>query len=154
MKRILSALAVMGAASLLAAGCGDDDDSASPNDNTAGAPGGAGAPSGNVACDPTQAGVCQNDMDCPFVADGTARLTAGDCGKGCINKPANCARDCITMMLDMTGECAGCYADAVNCLIQNCVGECFADPESDGCKKCQVDSLCRAAFDTCSGLPE
>jgi len=178
MKPVISILALLTAASIGVAGCsGDDDDSASNTGgkgNTAGAPSSnAGAPaagtaastggdgstptgganSGNVMCDPTQMGVCQNDMDCPFVADGTARITAGECGKGCVGKVETCSRDCIVMMLQMSSECATCYADTVNCTIMNCVSECYADPESDGCKQCQVDSGCRSAFDTCSGLP-
>src|SRR4051812_26597318 len=105
MKRIISALALLTAASLSVAGCGDDDDTASgtagkgntggePATNTGGQPAAAGetstpvggASSGNVMCDPTQNGVCQNPMDCPFVVDGTARMTAGACGQGCVGK--------------------------------------------------------------------
>lgn len=171
MKRFISALAALAIASLGLAGCsGDDDDSSSSkggSGNTAGtattnagSPSGgdgstptAGASSGNVMCDATQNGVCQNPMDCPFVADGTARLTAGTCGQGCIGKPANCSRDCILKMLDMSSDCASCYADTVNCTIMNCLAECIGDPEADACKQCQVDKGCRSAFDACSGLP-
>jgi hypothetical protein len=114
----------------------------------------AGAPSsGNVMCDATQEGVCQNATDCPFIVDDTARITSRQCGKGCLGKAETCSRDCITMVIDMTSECATCYADTVNCTIKNCVGQCFVDPEADVCKQCQVDKGCRAAFDTCSGLP-
>jgi hypothetical protein len=167
MKRIFAALAMVTVASLGVAGCGgDDNDSA----NTGGSPSTGGEPSsnggepassnggepgtGNVTCDPTQKGVCQNDMDCPFVVDGTARMTAGTCGQGCVgNSDENCSRDCILEKLDMSQGCAKCYADTVNCTIENCLGQCIADPEADECKQCQVDKGCRAAFDECSGLP-
>jgi hypothetical protein len=175
MQRIISALVLVTLATLGAAGCGDDDDDSANTGGTGGgtsvvpnggdtsaagdtssggdaSPGG-GAPSGNVMCDPTEKGVCQNDMDCPFVVDGTARITAGTCGQGCIGKAENCSRDCILMMLDMSSECASCYADTVNCTIMNCLAECIGDPEAEACKQCQVDKGCRAAFDDCSGLP-
>jgi hypothetical protein len=182
MKRIMSALTLVTAAALSVAACGgdDDDDSSNtggtsgtsgtstssagepatgnggePSIGNAGAPstGNGGAPSGNVECDATADGVCQNATDCPFVADGTARMTAGTCGKGCIGKEETCARDCITEELPMTEECATCYADTVNCTIKNCTAECFADPSAQICTDCQVEAGCREAFDTCSGLP-
>jgi hypothetical protein len=169
MKQIFTALAMVTVVSLCAAGCGDDDDSSgntagsgngnagAPSNNEAGAApsNNAGAPaSGNVMCDETQDGVCQNPRDCPFVVDGTARITAGTCGQGCVgDSDENCSRDCITKELDMSSECAKCYADTVNCTIMNCLGQCIQDPEADACKQCQVEKGCRAAFDECSGLP-
>lgn len=164
MKRIISALALLSVASLGVAGCGGDDDddttagggtggtSVVPNGGEPAASG--GDTSGNVMCDPAEKGVCQNAMDCPFVVDGTARMTAGTCGQGCVgNSDENCSRDCITDKLEMSPDCAKCYADTVNCTIMNCLGECIANPEADMCKQCQVDKGCRAAFDECSGLP-
>jgi hypothetical protein len=173
MKRIISALAMVTAAAVGIAGCGgdDDDDTSNPtagksstggepgtNGGTAASNGGepgtnGGAPSGNVTCDATAEGVCQNATDCPFVVDGTARLTSGTCGKGCIGKVETCSRDCITAELEMTDECATCYADTVNCTIANCAQVCIQDPEADVCKQCQVEAGCREAFDECSGLP-
>jgi hypothetical protein len=164
MKRIISALALLSVASLGVAGCGgDDDDDTMGGGGTGGTsvvpqggePSAAGADtSGNVMCDPTEKGVCQNDMDCPFVVDGTARISAGKCGQGCVeSEDENCSRDCILKELDMSSECATCYADTVNCTIKNCLGECILDPEAAECKQCQVDKGCRAAFDECSGLP-
>ena len=188
MKRTISILALLTAATIGVAGCGgDDDDSAKStggSSSTAGKPASAGgdsstpsggdsntpsggdsntaaagassggASSGNVMCDPTQDGVCQNAMDCPFVADGTARMTAATCGIGCFGKAANCTLDCIQQTLDMMStECATCYADTVNCTAMNCAGPCLGNPEADACTQCQIDQGCRAAFDECSGLP-
>jgi hypothetical protein len=181
MKRIISALVLVTTVSIGIAGCSGDDDDDSSNTtagkgNSAGAPttgnggepsvaagapsttsGGAPASSGNVMCDPTEAGVCQNPTDCPFVVDGTARKTAGECGQGCVSSGStdeNCARDCILDKLDMSSGCAKCYADTVTCTIMNCLAVCFADPEGDACKQCQVEKGCRAAFNECSGLPD
>lgn len=160
MKRIISALALLSFATTLGiAGCGGDDDDGGAN--TAGKSAGGepegGAPSeGNLGCDPEQATTCQNDTDCTFVTDGTARTTAQTCGKGmCLgSSDENCARNCILEALDMTSDCAACYADFVNCTIAKCVADCIQDPDSDGCHECQEREGCRPTFNTCSGLPE
>jgi hypothetical protein len=176
MKRMISAWLLVSAAALSATACGgdDDDDSTGPSgggessqagepatgDGGATAAGGsgsnAGAPStGNVACDESVDGVCQNPTDCPSVASGAARVSAGSCGQGCLSSSEeNCAVDCIVGETSMTPECAACYAGAVACATQKCLADCIADPESDGCKLCQVEKGCRAAFNDCSGLPE
>jgi hypothetical protein len=164
MKSIFSALSVLACATVVGlAGCsGDDDDNngdtgsaGNGNEPTAGAPGdGDGSP--NLTCDPAEATTCQNATDCDFVVDGTARTTAQDCGKGeCLGSAdEDCARNCILGALEMTSDCASCYADFVNCTIAKCVGACFADPDSAGCRECQETEGCRPTFDTCSGLPE
>jgi hypothetical protein len=176
MKRIISALALVTAAAVGIAGCSGDDDDDTANTtagkgSTGGEPGATGgtpatnggepatnggAPAGNVMCDPTAEGVCQNAMDCPFVVDGTARIEAGKCGQTCLSTPEDedCSRDCILEMVAMSSDCAQCYADTVACTIMNCLGACVKDPEAAACKECQVEKGCRAAFDECSGLPE
>lgn len=159
MKRIISALSVLACAAAFGlVGCGDDGDSGGGtagkgNEPTAGAPG-DGSP--NVGCDPEAATTCQNDTDCEFVVDGTARATAQVCGKEeCLgSEDEDCARDCILRDLKMTSECAACYADTVNCTIANCLAECIADAESKGCLACQEAEGCRPTFNECSGLTE
>jgi len=175
MKRIISILALLTTATIGVAGCsGDDDDSASNTGGTsnAGAPasnagtpatggdGGSpagGASSGNVMCDPTLDGVCQNETDCPSVASGMARMSAGQCGQDCLksgSKDPNCARDCIVMDTSMSNDCASCYAGVVACATKNCLNECITDPTSADCTACQVEKGCRSTFDDCSGLTE
>jgi hypothetical protein len=112
-----------------------------------------GAPSGNVMCDPEAMTTCQNDMDCEFVESGEARLAAGQCGLDCLQSDEeSCAVDCITAAIEISADCAGCYAGAVACAQKNCLAACIEDPESDGCKACQVEKGCRDEFNTCSGL--
>ena len=162
MKRIISALAMMTAAAVGIAGCGSDDDDDSSNAaagkaSTGGEPGNnGGAPSGNVMCEPSEDGVCQNATDCPAVASGDARIAAGTCGQGeCLGAGDNsCAITCIQKAVDMTDECADCYASAVACAALKCFQQCINGPEADVCKECQVTEGCREAFSTCSGLPE
>lgn len=161
MKRIISALSVLACATVLGlVGCGGDDDgdgnagtAGKGNEPTAGAPG-TGSP--NLSCDPAEATTCQNETDCDFVVNGDARATAQTCGKDecLVSEDPDCARDCILKDLDMTSDCAACYADFVNCTIAKCVGACIADADSEGCLECQETEGCRPTFDTCSGLPE
>jgi hypothetical protein len=165
MKRIFSALVLLTLS--IGVGCGGDDDddgantggtSSAGTKSDAGEPGTAtgGAPdTGNVACDPEVDGVCQNATDCPFVVDGTARMTAGQCGIDCLESTDEaCPVDCIVDELHMTPDCATCYAGAVACATMNCLADCIQDTESDACKLCQVEKGCREEFNTCSGLPE
>jgi hypothetical protein len=167
MKRLVPALMLFTVLGFSLSGCGDDDDggdntggngnsAGTPGSSDAGAPGAAegGAPNLNLACTPSEETTCQNETDCPFVIDGTARVTAQSCGKGCLGGDESCARDCILAELDMTAGCADCYVEFVNCTIANCVGACLTDPDSDGCHTCQEEQGCRPDFDTCSGLPE
>lgn len=169
MKRFITAFALLTTAALAFSGCNgddvdEDDYSAAGKGTSSGGTdsGGGGEPAssnggadpGNVGCDPAEETTCQNEKDCPFVVDGTARTTAQTCGKGCIGEAASCASDCIVDELAMSNECASCYADFVNCTIKNCVGACLDDPNSDGCHECQETKGCRGTFNTCSGLPE
>lgn len=160
MKRIISTFSMLALASALGlVGCGDDDDgggggsAGKGNEPTAGAPGDT---SPNLGCDPAEATTCQNDTDCEFVINGKARTTAQTCGKEtCLSSDdPDCASNCILEELDMTSECATCYADFVSCTIKNCVAACIADPDSDQCHECQETKGCRPEFDSCSGLPE
>lgn len=159
MKRIISALSVLAFSSALGlAGCGDDDDGSNGgtagkgNEPTAGAPADGNE---NLSCDPGEETTCQNDTDCDYVIDGTARTKAQVCGKDeCLtDEDPNCARNCILRDLKMTSECAGCYADFVNCTIKHCVAACISDADSDECHECQETEGCRPTFDECSGLP-
>jgi hypothetical protein len=138
-------------AALLACACGGDDDD-DGNGGTSGTSG--GGTSGNVMCDPEDDGVCENDTDCPMVESGDARSSAQSCGQGCLqdDDPEACSVACIVDK-GVTEGCATCYAATVNCSIENCFAECAANPASAGCSTCQVESGCRAAFDSCSGLP-
>ncbi|MDF3067478.1 MAG: hypothetical protein K0R38_3079 [Polyangiaceae bacterium] len=168
MKRIISALSVLACATVLGlVGCGGDDDgdgnagtagkgneptAGSGNEPTAGAPN----EGENVPCDPDEETTCQNATDCQFVADGSARSSAQTCGRGqCLAaEDATCASECIRETLDMSEECASCYAEFVLCTRINCLSACISDPNAEGCTTCQVEKGCRAEFNTCSGLPE
>lgn len=137
---------------IVGSGCGGDDD-----DDDGGAVAGRGGSGGsgqNVACEPGGGGACQNDGDCPHVRSGEARTASQSCGLGCQQDedPGTCAVSCIVGEVDMSQQCAACYAALVGCASSNCLAPCAADPASAACNQCQVDSGCRATFDDCSGL--
>lgn len=170
MKRVIAAFATLTAIGLTFTACGGDDDDDSSgkagsgnagSDNTAGkasnpdeGEGGTSPTDGNIPCDVDKGTTCQNETDCPFVVDGSARTTAQTCGKDdCLtSQDENCARDCILAELEMSSDCASCYADFVKCTIMHCVGACISDPDSEGCHECQTNEGCRPTFDECSGL--
>lgn len=138
-------------------GCGDDeDDGGGSNAGSAGSAGsgGSGGSNANVSCEPGGGGACTNDDDCPKVESGEIRMSAQGCGLGCLedDDPATCAVTCIVMETDASAACAACYAGTVKCATDNCLAQCGADPASDECNQCQIDSGCRTEFDACSGL--
>jgi hypothetical protein len=79
------------------------------------------------------------------------------CGQTCLfagNMDEACPSECVLESVDMTPDCADCYADAALCGIANCAAECMTDPEATECQACIVDSGCREAFNECSGLEQ
>lgn len=149
MHRYLLSAACLFAAIASMSACGGDDDDDGNNAGSGGTGGG-----GNVACTPGAGGACQNATDCPKVESGEARGKSQTCGLGCQqdDDPGTCAVSCIVMEAAITQACAVCYATLVGCASENCLASCAADPTSAACNQCQIDSGCRSAFDSCSGL--
>ena len=145
MKRAFCVGIVLATGALLGTACGDDDD---------GGNAGTGGTGMNVECTPGGGGVCQNDVDCLVVESGDARESAQRCGMMCVQdmNPGMCAVGCIVADIEISPECAGCYAALVGCAFDNCFAECSTDAASAECNQCQMDSGCRSDFDTCSGL--
>jgi hypothetical protein len=76
------------------------------------------------------------------------------CGMSCLQDadPGMCAVGCIVADVEISQGCAVCYATLVGCAFDNCLAECGSDAASAECNQCQIDSGCRASFDSCSGL--
>jgi hypothetical protein len=171
MKRLFSAL-VLVTLSVAACGGDDDDDDNGGNAGTSGSStagtsssnggeppssSGGAPPTGNVMCDADADTTCQNPTDCPFVENGQARITSGECGRMCLltgNMDPACPVDCILGEIEMTADCADCYSAATLCGIENCADECLEDPEAEVCQTCLVDAGCRSDFNDCSGLEQ
>jgi hypothetical protein len=139
---------IAGATALSMTACGDDS---SDDDGGGGGTGGSGT---DVTCTPGAGGACQNEMDCPSVVNSAAKMATGLCGQQCLGNAdeAGCTVMCIADATSMSAECSICYATLAGCARNNCLSECAAEPTSDPCTQCQIDSGCRAMFDTCSGL--
>jgi hypothetical protein len=151
MKRVIFMGIALSIAMGLVAGCSDDEDDGG-DDDASGGSGGSG--NGNVTCDPSGDGVCENEQDCPKVVSVEARAAAQTCGLGCLEDadPGTCAVACIVDAEDMSQACAACYAGVVGCATENCLAECAENPAAEMCTQCQIDAGCREEFDTCSGL--
>ena len=147
MKRAFYVGIVLATGALSGTACGDDDGDDGGNAGT----GGTGM---NVECTPGGGGACQNDVDCIVVENASARMTAQSCGMDCVQNmdPGMCAVGCIVDTIEISQGCAACYAALVGCAFDFCLAQCGTDAASDECNQCQIDSGCRANFDSCSGL--
>jgi hypothetical protein len=108
-----------------------------------------------VSCTPSDdGGACTNDADCPKVESGEIRVSAQQCGLGCLSEddPAVCSVACIVNETDASAACSACYAALIGCASERCLASCGADPASADCNQCQIDEGCRGEFDACSGL--
>ncbi len=99
---------------------------------------------------------CLSDADLAIInGDVSPTSVAGDCGLNNLgaNDAGTCSLFCVAGGTGLSNECSSCYAATVVCSIENCLAPCAADPGSDACGACQVESGCTAAFYECSGLP-
>lgn len=163
LKIIVCTLALL---ALPLAGCSSDDSGGSSNggttaDTTGGnATGDAAGGGGSDAQAATGggSGECTNDGDLAIITGGQVDATgeATTCGLGCLSQPSDqqeqCSLDCVINATGLSSACAGCYASSIKCTIDECVAQCAANPESDGCLQCREDKGCTPTFYTCSGL--
>jgi hypothetical protein len=107
--------------------------------------------------DATAEGACTNAADDALLDKDRQGIEdkATQCGVGCIGveDAVGCAKPCITKKTGLSDGCSQCYANMVDCTIQNCVGVCVADPYCEECKKCEWDMGCYDKFYACSGMP-
>jgi len=148
MKRGFFVGILLAAGAMSGTACGDDDEG---DDGGNAGTGGTGM---NVECTSGGGGVCQNETDCVVVESGEARASARTCGMQCLqdDDPGTCAVGCIVVDIEISQDCAECYATLVGCAFNNCFDQCSADAASAACDQCQIDTGCRASFDSCSGL--
>ena len=94
-----------------------------------------------------------SDLDRSSPGAQTATTYAQDCGLGCLGDPDSeaCAVECVQDETGLSRDCASCYADAVDCAINNCLAPCAMDPSSWECAACR-DDFCRDDFEFCSGI--
>ena len=98
-------------------------------------------------------GACENgdDLSALMEQEHEVYSVSSDCAMGCIGQDASCNSACIGMQLGISDACADCFGQQVDCLIQNCLGQCVTDPESEACLACQNEH-CMWAFCECAGM--
>jgi hypothetical protein len=121
-------------------------DGGATTDGTGATTGGGTGTDGTACLNADDGAIVQSDLDV------TGEATT--CGLGCIGKADTCAGECVAEKTGLSGGCAGCYAEIINCTIANCVGACATDPGSDDCGTCQAENGCVQLFYDCSGLTE
>ena len=97
-------------------------------------------------------GECANSADAEVMKFTDIVGLSHVCGFDCVGQVPTCAQTCIEGKTGLSGGCAGCHADLINCSIQKCATGCATDPKSAGCESCQAEAGCAAAFAQCSGL--
>lgn len=112
--------------------------------------GDAGMASCSFTADAMPAGACENATDCMLIESGDVDRESDRCGRMCILNGAECTVMCMTDAIDVSAECARCFADIVQCSSLNCALMCFADSAGMPCRDC-VDTMCGPAFDACTG---
>ena len=120
-------------------------------------PGDGGMPLGDAgmatcmfAPDAAPAGACENTTDCMLIESGVVDTESDRCGNACVLNGPDCTVKCMTDAIDISPECARCFADIVQCAALNCALMCFADSAGMPCRMC-VDTMCTPAFDACTG---
>jgi hypothetical protein len=96
---------------------------------------------------------CTNTDDMAIIESTDTLGVATDCMFSCIADadPDACTHACIVDATGLSDGCTGCYVDGLNCVVDNCLVECAADPSSIECNDCMMTS-CSADFLLCSGL--
>jgi hypothetical protein len=51
----------------------------------------------------------------------------------------------------LSAGCADCYGGVTQCIFDNCIADCAADPDAQGCVDCQAANGCDTDLDSCTG---
>jgi hypothetical protein len=174
MRRFITLLVAVAAATLSVGGCSSD---------TAGGAtsmaGGAGD-SGDAQCvsvnsaftastflaATTKGGACDNAADAETTCVNDMAVVAGNCGRSCLGMgddaaQAVCVADCVNSggnLADGSGpigkDCMACYTADVQCARLLCIGPCGFAPGSVACADCRYKMGCAQPFYACTGFPD
>ncbi|HEX3854136.1 MAG TPA: hypothetical protein VHW01_24400 [Polyangiaceae bacterium] len=162
MRRFMTLLVAVAAATLSVGGCSSDSDG-----------GGGSAGSANGQCKGDYAALTQSELDAKVAPKGgcaadvvaicgnNVTTAAEECGADCFMNMAaddatqdKCVSSCIGAALPLSDSCLACYVTDVGCARDNCKVICGIAPTSADCLTCRVTNGCTAAFFSCSGLPD
>jgi hypothetical protein len=160
MRRLMTLLVAVTAATLSVGGCSSDS-------------GGGSAGSANGQCKGDYAALTQSELDAKVAPKGgcaadvaaicgnDVTTTAEECGADCYMNTApddatqnKCVSTCITGTVPLSAACLGCYITDVGCARDHCLLACGLAPTSPGCLSCRVANGCAPDFFSCSGLPD
>ena len=151
----ISLLALV-AATLMVAGCGDDDPT--PPMPEAGTP--MACHDSTTMLDLTVTEACQNADDMANTPDNYSDVTAS-CARGCFlsgNRSPDCVVACIRNMTEcvVSTNCTTCYAISSGCAADNCLTECLSPETEEACLACRCGANaagvnCFDAFTACAG---
>mgnify|MGYP001099323303 CR=1 FL=1 len=100
-------------------------------------------------------GACINDADQAIIDDPDTDVTAvaTDYAYACLTDEdiGTCAAAGVSNDTGLSNECAYCYAEQVVCAAENCLSQCIADSEAQGCVDCRNEN-CVPLFEPCSGI--
>ncbi|MFT7624486.1 MAG: hypothetical protein ACI9WU_003674 [Myxococcota bacterium] len=95
---------------------------------------------------------CLNDADLEIIGSNDVQGQATSCGLECIGQDISCTESCVMEVTGLSTGCTGCYAAIIQCTITSCAGACAANPSSNDCVACMVESGCVTDYQTCSGI--
>jgi hypothetical protein len=101
-------------------------------------------------CGETQGGACTSNGDCPAVEGGILRADAEACNLDC-NASSSCETTCVSQDGGISGACASCYVDFLDCVSAECSGNGCPSQGGNACMNCEVEH-CSDAFMSSSGL--
>lgn len=101
----------------------------------------------------TAQGNC-SDEDLQYMAENNEfvlQLTQ-DCGTDCVFEadPEGCVVTCIQAQTPLSDDCALCFAEQVQCVVDNCFFDCLFG-SADDCAAC-VTANCLDGFQVCAGI--
>jgi hypothetical protein len=174
MRRFITLLVAVAAATLSVGGCSSDSGGGTPNSMA----GGAGDNGGDAQCvsvnsaytvstflpATAKGGACDNATDAETTCVNDMAVVAGTCGKGCLGMgddaaQAVCVADCVNGNLaDGSGpigtDCMACYTADVECARKTCLTRCGFKPGSVDCADCRYEMGCAQPFYACTGFPD
>jgi hypothetical protein len=91
---------------------------------------------------------CTNAADQAVLESPAFSSAPSGCGLMCFGSDADCNARCMEEK-GLSGACARCWGDTINCGEQNCLVPCLS-PDSPECRACTAEH-CDPAFHACSG---
>ena len=176
MRRFITLLVAVAAATLSVGGCSSD--SAAGSTSMAGGAGDSGdaqCVSVNAAytasaflAATTKGGACDNATDAETSCVNNMAVVAGTCGKGCLGMGDNagqaaCVADCVNNQGNLaegsgpiSKDCMACYTADVQCARLQCFTQCGLGegPGSVACADCRYEMGCAQPFYACTGFPD